>query len=44
MLIVAGGAHGEFRHVEMTDLDRASRVQARQHGRGVVGHKVSADF
>ena len=25
-------------------LDRASRVEPRQHGRGVVGHKVSADF
>jgi hypothetical protein len=44
MLIVARGAHGELRHVEMTDLDRASRVQSRKHGRGVIGHKVSADF
>jgi len=44
MLIVPRRSHGEFRHVEMTDLDGAGCVQPRQHGGRMIGHEVAADF
>ena len=43
MLVVAGGAGGELRHVEPAEIDRASPIEAREGAAVVVRDEVPAD-
>ena len=44
VLVVTGRAQREFSHVQTAKLDAARRIEAREHGRRMIGDEIGADF
>ena len=44
MLVVAGWAQRKLSHVEAAEFDAARRIEAREHGRRMIGDEIGADF
>ena len=44
MLVVAGRAQRKFSHVEAAEFEAARRIEAREHGRRMIGDEIGADF